>query len=171
MIALETGIDATTLSEYQFTVPDVSPTSKIYFLQFTPNTGNATQVTWTTRFTVSLIYGKAVVMRMRCLIQPVPSRMIMIRSLLPMVRPLRPLSRLNLMVKLSLGESASWLEDLSAPSAELLANPVSTRCRPLRLVPRWPSPRPPLLLLPLPPQLSVLPVRRPVRPSSLLRAT
>ena len=51
--ALETGVDATTLDEYTFTVPDVSPTSKIYFLQFTPNTGNATQVTWTTRFTVS----------------------------------------------------------------------------------------------------------------------
>lgn len=167
MIALETGIDATTLSEYQFTVPDVSPTSKIYFLQFTPNTGNATQVTWTTRFTVSLTYGKAVVMRMRWLIQPVPSRMS--RSLLPMVQPLRPLSRLNLMVKLSLGESASWLEDLSAPSAELLANPVSTRCRPLRLVPRWPSPRPPLLLLPLPPQSLALLARRPARPSSLLR--
>lgn len=168
MIALETGIDATTLSEYQFTVPDVSPTSKIYFLQFTPNTGNATQVTWTTRFTVSLIYGKAVVMRMLCLIQPVPSRMI--RSLLPMVRPLRPLSRLNLMVKLFLGELASWLEDLSAPSAELLANPVSTRCRPLRLVPRWPSPLPPLLPLPLPPQSLALLARRPARPSSLLRA-
>jgi len=54
---LQTGIDATTLSEYQFTVPDVSPTSKIYFLQFTPNTGNATQVTWTTRFTIAAADG------------------------------------------------------------------------------------------------------------------
>jgi hypothetical protein len=52
-LALETGVDATTLDSYTFTVPEVTPTSKIYFLQFTPNTGNATQVTWTTRFTVS----------------------------------------------------------------------------------------------------------------------
>lgn len=54
---LTTGIDATSLTSYTFTVPSVSPTSAIYFLQFTPGTGNISDVTWTTRFTIAAADG------------------------------------------------------------------------------------------------------------------
>ncbi|WWD01725.1 hypothetical protein V866_008671 [Kwoniella sp. B9012] len=55
MVALATvaeGIDGTTVSSYSFDAPDVSPYSKIYFLQFT-NGGVTTNATWTTRFTIA----------------------------------------------------------------------------------------------------------------------
>ncbi|TYJ51631.1 hypothetical protein B9479_007783 [Cryptococcus floricola] len=55
MVALATvatGIDGTSASSYTFTAPDVSPYSKIYFLQFT-NGGDMSNVTWTTRFTIA----------------------------------------------------------------------------------------------------------------------
>ena len=54
MVTLSTvgsGIDGTTTTSYSFVAPDVSPYSKIYFLQFT-NGGDMTNVTWVTRFTV-----------------------------------------------------------------------------------------------------------------------
>ncbi|KAK8870058.1 hypothetical protein IAR55_000628 [Kwoniella newhampshirensis] len=46
------GIDGTTATSYSFAAPDVTPYSKIYFLQFS-NGGNATALTWTTRFTIA----------------------------------------------------------------------------------------------------------------------
>ncbi|ADV20667.1 Hypothetical protein CGB_B9630C [Cryptococcus gattii WM276] len=47
-----TGIDGTSATSFSFVAPDVSPYSKIYFLQFT-NGGNMTGATWTTRFTIA----------------------------------------------------------------------------------------------------------------------
>ncbi|WVW83457.1 hypothetical protein I302_105478 [Kwoniella bestiolae CBS 10118] len=52
------GIDGTKVSSYSFDAPDVSPYSKIYFLQFT-NGGIATNATWTTRFTIAGADGSA----------------------------------------------------------------------------------------------------------------
>ncbi|WVQ98452.1 hypothetical protein IAU59_005576 [Kwoniella sp. CBS 9459] len=46
------GIDGTSATSYEFVAPDVSPYSKIYFLQFT-NGGDMTAPTWTTRFTIA----------------------------------------------------------------------------------------------------------------------
>ncbi|OCF44718.1 hypothetical protein I317_01407 [Kwoniella heveanensis CBS 569] len=59
MVALATvatGIDGTSATSYEFTAPDVSPYSKIYFLQFT-NGGDMTAPTWTTRFTIASADG------------------------------------------------------------------------------------------------------------------
>ncbi|WVQ71360.1 hypothetical protein IAR50_000888 [Cryptococcus sp. DSM 104548] len=52
LATVATGIDGTSASSYTFTAPDVSPYSKIYFLQFT-NGGDMSNVTWTTRFTIA----------------------------------------------------------------------------------------------------------------------
>ncbi|WVF72489.1 hypothetical protein IAT40_007305 [Kwoniella sp. CBS 6097] len=52
LATIATGIDGTTATSYEFTAPDVSPYSKIYFLQFT-NGGDLTAPTWTTRFTIA----------------------------------------------------------------------------------------------------------------------
>ncbi|WVQ77939.1 hypothetical protein IAT38_000019 [Cryptococcus sp. DSM 104549] len=52
LATVATGIDGTSTSSYSFAAPDVSPYSKIYFLQFT-NGGDTSNVTWTTRFTIA----------------------------------------------------------------------------------------------------------------------
>ncbi|WRT66854.1 uncharacterized protein IL334_003817 [Kwoniella shivajii] len=52
LATIATGIDGTSTTSYSFDAPDVSPYSKIYFLQFT-NGGDMTNVTWTTRFTIA----------------------------------------------------------------------------------------------------------------------
>ncbi|WWC69740.1 uncharacterized protein I206_103683 [Kwoniella pini CBS 10737] len=52
LATVATGIDGTKVDSYSFDAPDVSPYSKIYFLQFT-NGGDTTNVTWTTRFTIA----------------------------------------------------------------------------------------------------------------------
>ncbi|KAL0240179.1 hypothetical protein I308_106727 [Cryptococcus tetragattii IND107] len=52
LAAVATGIDGTSATSFSFVAPDVSPYSKIYFLQFT-NGGNMTGATWTTRFTIA----------------------------------------------------------------------------------------------------------------------
>lgn len=60
MVALQTvaqNVDATTTTEYKFTVPDVDPYSQIYFLQFS-STGGAPS--WSTRFTISGADGSTV---------------------------------------------------------------------------------------------------------------
>ncbi|KAL7422073.1 hypothetical protein Q5752_002716 [Cryptotrichosporon argae] len=61
MIALETlatGIDGTSTMTYTAVAPDVSPNSKIYFLQFS-NGGNTTDLLWTTRFTIAAADGSS----------------------------------------------------------------------------------------------------------------
>ncbi|KGB80342.1 hypothetical protein CNBG_6180 [Cryptococcus deuterogattii R265] len=52
LATVATGIDGTSSTSFSFVAPDVSPYSKIYFLQFT-NGGNMTDATWTTRFTIA----------------------------------------------------------------------------------------------------------------------
>ncbi|WWC85204.1 uncharacterized protein L201_000063 [Kwoniella dendrophila CBS 6074] len=52
LATVATGIDGTKVDSFSFVAPDVSPYSKIYFLQFT-NGGATTNVTWTTRFTIA----------------------------------------------------------------------------------------------------------------------
>ncbi|KAK4683685.1 hypothetical protein P7C73_g6547, partial [Tremellales sp. Uapishka_1] len=55
MVALETlasGLDGTSTTTFSAVAPDVSPYSKIYFLQFTEG-GNVSTATWTTRFTIA----------------------------------------------------------------------------------------------------------------------
>ncbi|WWD15648.1 hypothetical protein CI109_100070 [Kwoniella shandongensis] len=52
LATVASGIDGTTATSYSFVAPDVTPYSKIYFLQFS-NAGNATALTWTTRFTIA----------------------------------------------------------------------------------------------------------------------
>ncbi|KAI9638419.1 uncharacterized protein MKK02DRAFT_42810 [Dioszegia hungarica] len=53
---LSTGIDGTKDTSHSWTVPNVSPTSKIYFLQFT-RTGDPSSAQWTTRFTIASADG------------------------------------------------------------------------------------------------------------------
>ncbi|WVO17048.1 hypothetical protein L204_104735 [Cryptococcus depauperatus] len=52
LATVASGVDGTTASSYSFKAPDVSPYSKIYFLQFT-NGGSMSNTTWTTRFTIA----------------------------------------------------------------------------------------------------------------------
>ncbi|CDZ97977.1 hypothetical protein [Phaffia rhodozyma] len=56
MVALTTvgtNIDATTSTNYTFTIPDVTPTSAIYFLQYTATNMNASDTQWTTRWAIA----------------------------------------------------------------------------------------------------------------------
>lgn len=52
LAVLATGIDGTSTTGLDIPCPDVSPYSKIYFLQFTRG-GDVSTSTWTTRFTIA----------------------------------------------------------------------------------------------------------------------
>jgi len=56
LTTLATGIDATTVDSYSFAVPEVTPNSAIYFLQFQP-ANNASAYQWTTRFLIASADG------------------------------------------------------------------------------------------------------------------
>lgn len=51
--ALAENVDGTSTTSLEWTVPEVFPTSKIYFLQFSADPVTTPQ--WTTRFTVSTL--------------------------------------------------------------------------------------------------------------------